>query len=171
MRRAIITTALTAIIAAAAFGCGSDVPTLVPTLPEATCGSAVGQLDSSGMLIVAIAGHGSLTCFTAAARECKPASILIVERGTDTGDDVFFRIGQGGKPGQCPVTELEQPYSAEGGKYKVSGADYVGDITATQCRVASVTGRGVLIGCPGQPVIIPSAVNMPGQSQAPSRSA
>jgi hypothetical protein len=167
MRRVIITTALASIVAAAASGCGSDVP----TLPEASCGSAVTSAFTGGApFIVGSADHGSLACFTAAARACKPASILIVEVQVDTGTDELFGIDRGGQPGRCPVTVLEQPYSMELGKYKVPGGNYVGDITTTHCRVASVTAAGVLISCAGQPVIIPPTVNMPRPSQAPAAS-
>jgi len=43
------------------------------------------------------ADPGALTCFTAAARACRAASIQITEMGTDTGTTFVFSIALAGR--------------------------------------------------------------------------
>jgi hypothetical protein len=97
------------------------------------------------------ADPGALTCFTAAARDCRAASIEITEMGTDTGTAFVFSIDPGGAT--CQVTELGQDYSANFG-------GSAGPVITTSCRLAAVTGNGVTLGCGRQDVLIPSTVRV-----------
>ncbi len=136
-------------VVAAAFGglAGWRLSQGTAALPHASCGGAVTHtLDGSTQALGA--DRGALTCFTAAARHCREASIEITEMGTDTGTSFVFRIGAGGTP--CQVTELSQDYSANFG-------GSAGPVVTTSCRVAAVTGNGVLLGCGQDRVLIPSA--------------
>jgi hypothetical protein len=117
-------------------------------LPHASCGDAVTHsLDGSTHALSA--DPGALTCFTAAARNCRAASVEITEMGTDTGTTFVFSIDPGRTA--CQVTELSQDYSANFG-------GSAGPVVTASCRLATVTGRGVTLGCGGQDVLIPSAV-------------
>jgi len=117
-------------------------------LPQATCGSAsTHALDAVTQLLDA--EKGALSCFETAMRHCQAASLAITEMGVDTGTGYVFAIKPGGTG--CPVTELSQSYSANFGGSQ-------GTITATQCRLAEVTGAGVTLSCAGQDVLIPATV-------------
>ena len=121
----------------------------VTVLPKASCGSAAThRVDGDTQLLAA--DPGALTCFGAAARGCRPASIEVHEIGVDTGTTYVFAIGRGGTA--CQVTELSQYYSANFG-------GSTGPVTAMACRRTAVTGRGVTLACAGQNVLIPSAVS------------
>jgi hypothetical protein len=118
-------------------------------LPHASCGGAVTHsLDGSTQALSA--DPGALTCFTAAARNCRAASIEITEMGTDTGTTFVFSIDPGGT--KCQATELSQDYSANFG-------GSAGPVVTASCRLAAVTGRGVTLGCGGQDLLIPSTVS------------
>jgi hypothetical protein len=118
-------------------------------LPHASCGGAVTHsLDSSTHALGA--DRGALTCFTAAARTCRAASIEITEMGTDAGTTFVFSIDPGGTA--CQVSELSQDYSANFG-------GSAGPVITTSCRLGAVTGSGVTLGCGRQDVLIPAALS------------
>jgi hypothetical protein len=117
--------------------------------PKASCGSATTHRVDGDTQVLA-ADPGALTCFGAAARGCRSASIEVDEMGVDTGTTYFFTIERGGTP--CQVTELTQDYSANFG-------GSTGPVNAAACRRTTVTGRGVTLTCGGQDVLIPSAVS------------
>jgi hypothetical protein len=77
------------------------------TLPQTSCGRAETHFLSGGTQILQADPH-ALTCFGAAARGCKPASIEVTEMGVDAGTDYVFTIEPGGTP--CQVSELSQGY-------------------------------------------------------------
>jgi hypothetical protein len=115
-------------------------------LPHASCGHAVTHsLDASTHALGA--DPGALTCFTAAARNCRAASIEMTEMGVDAGTNFVFSIDPGGKA--CQVTELSQGYSANFG-------GSAGPVITASCQLAAVGGNGVTLGCGGQDVLIPS---------------
>lgn len=118
-------------------------------LPHASCGDAVThRLDDSTHALSA--DPGALTCFTAAARTCRAASIKVTEMGVDTGTAFVFSIDPGGTT--CHVTELSQGYTANFG-------GSTGPVTAMSCRLAAVTGEGVTLDCGTQDALIPSVVS------------
>jgi len=90
----------------------------------------------------------------AASRECKAASLRVGEVGVDSGTSYVFVIGSG-RP-SCPVTELSQVYGWTGGNLSTGQANSI------SCRLTSVTGTGVMLGCGRHSVLIPSAVAAPG---------
>jgi hypothetical protein len=139
-----------AVIAAAAGGlAGWRLSQHPAALPRASCGSAVTHgLDGSTHALSA--DPGALACFTAAARDCKAASIEITETGVDAGTGFVFSVGPGGTA--CQVTERSQDYSANFG-------GSAGPVTTARCRLAAVSGAGVTLGCGGQDLLIPSAVS------------
>jgi hypothetical protein len=126
-------------------------PTAVPptSLPQASCGEAVTH-DLSSMTQVFHADTGALSCFAAAARRCESASIAITEMGVDTGINYVFAVIPG--PARCQATEWSQFYSAS------SGGTKYGKVVVTQCSATAGPG-GVLLGCDGQDILIPAAVN------------
>ena len=121
----------------------------VTVLPKASCGSAVTHRVDGGTQVLT-ADPGALTCFAAAARGCRPASVEVVEMGVDTGTTYVFVIERDGAA--CQVTELAQDYSANFG-------GSTGPVNAVTCLRTAVTGRGVTLTCGGQDVLIPSAVS------------
>jgi hypothetical protein len=134
---------------AAAAGSVADKPlaTGQPTaLPRAVCGVASTHALSDATQIL-YAGKGALTCFDAAARQCRTASIEVTEMGVDTGTNHVFAITAGARP--CQVTELSQPYSANGG-------GSTGTVGSVSCRLRSATNAGVLLSCAGQELMIPA---------------
>jgi hypothetical protein len=127
----------------------AKTPSGTPTaLPAATCG----RISTHGLNTatqVFSADKGALTCFQAAARLCKTASIAVTEMGVDTGTNHVFAIDPGGKG--CAVTEVSQYYSANfGGSH--------GKVGSTRCSVAAVGSGGVTLACDGQRLLIPAAV-------------
>ena len=64
-------------------------------LPRPSCGSEVTHHLDGGTRLLG-ADPGALTCFSAAARKCRPASIEVTEMGVDTGTDYVFTIEPGG---------------------------------------------------------------------------
>jgi len=116
--------------------------------PPASCGSAVTHF-LNGQTHLLGADHGALTCFDAAARSCRPASLHVTEIGVDTGTDYTFTIESGGA--SCRVTEQSNFYSANGG-------GSTGPVTTTSCLRTAVTGAGVSLSCAGQDVLIPAKV-------------
>jgi hypothetical protein len=124
--------------------------------PPAACGSAwTHSLNGQTQLLGA--DRGALTCFDAAARACRPASLHVSDFGVDTGTDYTFTIqsGESGGP-SCRVTEQSNFYSANGG-------GSTGPVTTTSCLRTAATGEGVLLSCAGQDVLIPAQVH-PGLS-------
>lgn len=139
-----------AVIAAAVGGlAGWRLSQHPAALPRASCGSAVTHGLDGGTHALS-ADPGALACFTAAARDCKAASIEITETDIDTGTRFVFSTGPGGTT--CQVTERSQDYSANFG-------GSAGPVTTARCRLAAVSGAGVMLGCGGQDVLIPSAVS------------
>lgn len=119
-------------------------------LPHASCGDAVTHsLDGSTHALSA--DPGALTCFSAAARHCRAASIEITQMGVDTGTAFVFSIDPGGT--RCQVTELSRDYSANFG-------GSAGPVITASCRLAAVTGKGVTLSCGRQDVLIPPAVSV-----------
>jgi hypothetical protein len=124
--------------------------------PPAACGSAWTH-SLSGQTQLLGADRGALTCFDAAARACRPASLHVSAFGVDTGTDYTFTIesGESGGP-SCRVTEQSNFYSANGG-------GSTGPVTTTSCLRTAATGEGVSLSCAGQDVLIPAKVH-PGLS-------
>jgi hypothetical protein len=153
MRRIIITiviTAATAIGAAGTAGCSSSSGTAV--LPAASCGSAVTHGVTASTQVLGLQPASSLRCFTAAARHCTHASLLVTDMGTDTGtDDLFTITTAAGAPSTCAVTEASQGYSANFG-------GSTSPVQTTHCTIATVARQGVTLSCAGQPILIPAAV-------------
>lgn len=120
------------------------------TLPQAGCGSASTHLVDGRTQLLS-ADPGALTCFSAAARVCRSASIRVDAWGTDTSSSYVFTIEPGGAA--CQVTELSQDHWANfgGGRSRVS---------ARPCRRTAVTGRGVSLRCDGQDLLIPANVSV-----------
>jgi hypothetical protein len=116
--------------------------------PPASCGSAVTHF-LNGQTHLLGADHGALTCFDAAAKSCRPASLHVTEMGVDTGTDYTFTIESGGA--SCRVTEQSNFYSANGG-------GSTGPVTTTSCLRTAVTDAGVSLSCAGQDVLIPAKV-------------
>ena len=128
-----------------AAGCSAGAPT---ALPQASCGTVTTH-SLSAVTQVLDTGKSALNCFETAVRHCRAASLGITEMGTDTGTSHVFTIQPGGTG--CPVSELSQGYGDNfGGSH--------GTITTTQCRLAKVSGAGVMLGCAGQDVLIPDTV-------------
>jgi hypothetical protein len=121
-----------------------------PALPQASCGRVI--TNQSGVLTTVGTNADALTCFAAAARGCKAASIAVTEMSVDTGTRFLFTIDPGGTP--CRVTEAYQWYSANFG-----GSS--GPITSMPCRLTAVTGKGVMLICGGQDVLIPTPASAP----------
>jgi hypothetical protein len=114
-------------------------------LPTANCGSATARsVDAS--TVVTMADPGALTCFSGAARACRPAAVQIVAQGVDAGTTYVFKIDSGGKA--CQVTESSQTYVAPGRH---------GQVRSVTCDRTGVTDVGVVLACDGQDVLIPSA--------------
>jgi hypothetical protein len=124
-------------------------PSRDTTLPRATCGSASAHLLNSDTQILR-ANSGALTCFSAAARGCRSASIEVTAFGVDAGTSNVFTIEPGGTP--CLVTRLSQDYGVRG---------FRGPVSTASCRRAAVTSKGVMLSCAGQDVLIPVTVSVP----------
>jgi hypothetical protein len=121
-------------------------------LPQASCGRVITHLlDTNAKALSADAD--TLTCFTAVARRCKAASIRVTEMGVDAGTDYVFTTEPGRKP--CQVTELSQSYGYTGGNLSS------GPIISMPCRLTAVSGKGVMLNCGGQEVLIPASVSTP----------
>ena len=126
--------------------------------PPAACGSASTHAVN-GQTHLLSADRGALTCFDAAVRACKPASLHVIDMGVDTGTDYVFTIEGGASEGgaaSCRVTEASNFYSANGG-------GSTGPVTTTSCLRTAATGEGVSLSCAGQDVLIPAQVH-PGLS-------
>jgi hypothetical protein len=119
-------------------------------LPQASCGRVITNWLNVSTQVGADAGV--LTCFIVAARGCKAASIGVTEMGVDAGTDYVFTVEPGGT--SCRVTELSQDYSANFG-------GSTGPVIATSCLRRVVTGKGVMLRCAGQDLLIPAAVSPP----------
>jgi hypothetical protein len=118
------------------------------TLPRATCGSASAHLLNGDTQILR-ANSGALTCFSAAARGCRSASIEVTAFGVDAGTSNVFTIEPGGTP--CLVTRLSQGYGVRG---------FRGPVSTASCRRTTVTSKGVMLSCAGQDVLIPVTVTV-----------
>lgn len=117
--------------------------------PHASCGSAMTHsLDGATQILSA--DPGALTCFSTAARECRPASIDVYEMGVDTGTHHVFTIDHAGTT--CQVNEASQGVSFNGG-------GTAGPVSTTACDRTAVTDRGVALVCGGQDVLIPLTVS------------
>lgn len=127
----------------------AKTPAGTPTaLPKASCGRASTHGLNTATQVLS-ADKGALTCFQAAARACKTASLAVTEMGVDTGTNHVFAIDPGGKG--CAVTDLSQLYSANfGGSH--------GKVGSTRCNVAAVNSSGVVLACDREKVLIPAAV-------------
>lgn len=113
-------------------------------LPAADCGSATTRAVNADT-VVTLADPGALSCFTAAARACRPAAVQLVARGVDAGTTYVFRIDSGGAA--CRVTESSQTY-VEPGRH--------GQVRTTVCERTGVSAVGVTLDCDGQTVLIPA---------------
>jgi hypothetical protein len=120
------------------------------TAAPPSCGSAWTHFVNADTQFLR-ADRGALTCFAAAAGQCRPASIHVTEIGVDTGTYYTFTIKPGGTP--CQVTELSQYYSANGGGSQ-------GPVITTACLRTAVTSAGVVLSCGGQDVLIPAKVTV-----------
>jgi hypothetical protein len=119
-------------------------------LPRVNCGTAETRQLGAGTRVLA-ADHGALSCFSAAARTCKAATLEVREMGVDTGTDYVFSIEPGKTP--CQVTETSQDYSANfGGSHSA--------VSTTHCRLAAVSVTGVKLNCDGGDEQIPASVSM-----------
>lgn len=119
-----------------------------PTLPKASCGSAV-TFDVDGETRITTAQPGALTCFDTAARGCGSASIQVAERGVDARTTYVFSIEPGGAA--CQAVELSQHYSAI--------SNHSGRISSLTCHNLAATSAGVTFTCGGQAVLIPASVH------------
>jgi hypothetical protein len=86
---------------------------------------------------------GALTCFATAARGCMSAKLFIQQANNSLDAYFAFAIEPGGRP-RCRVIELIQDQS---------GGLASNDFAA--CQMVSLTPGGVLLGCPGQRIVIP----------------
>ena len=151
LRAAIITCVLAAGIAAALVAAWRFVQR-AGTLPQASCGAFITH-DLGSSTTALTADRGALRCFSAAARRCVPASIEIVAMGVDSGTNYVVTLRPNSP--NCQASELRQDYGWTGGSLST------GPITAASCRLATVSGRGVTLGCGSQDVLIPAAVTIP----------
>ena len=149
----ILCTAIVAAIAGVVFGLQvshhQTAQTVAP--PPVSCGETWTH-SVSGQTQLLGADHGALTCFDAAVRACKPASLHVIDMGVDTGTDYVFTVEGGTEGGgTCRVTEASNFYSANGG-------GSTGPVTTTSCLRTAVTSAGVSLSCAGQDVLIPAKV-------------
>lgn len=121
------------------------------TLPSASCGRVTTHLLNGGTVLLQ-ADRGALTCFGTAARMCRSASIEVWEMGVDAGTGYVFSIEPGGTA--CQAMRLSQDVGFNFGGSR-SG------ITATACPKVAVTGKGVVLACGGQTILIPATVASP----------
>jgi hypothetical protein len=158
-RAIVILCAVIVAVAAAAALITWQVSQQQTAAPPAACGSASTH-NLNGQTQLLSADHGALTCFDAAARACRPASLHVSAFGVDTGTDYTFTTesGESGESGgpSCRVTEQSNFYSANGG-------GSTGPVTTTSCLRTAATGEGVSLSCAGQDVLIPAQVH-PGLS-------
>jgi hypothetical protein len=61
-----------------------------------------------------------------------------------------FVIGSGGP--HCPLTDWSQDFGVPG---------YTGPVTSTPCRLTAMTGKGVMLNCEGQGLLIPATLSRP----------
>jgi hypothetical protein len=116
-------------------------------LPGASCGAVSGAISDQTRLFTG--ASRTPYCFVAAARTCAAAGIRIHVPGTENSTDYVWVINAGGVPGRCLVTEYSQELSFLG----------PGRVEVTECREASLTGKGVMLSCPNLgPILIPPAV-------------
>jgi hypothetical protein len=135
----------------AAKGAASQGPSSpAPAKHPSSCGSAVTHGLSASTQVL-LATKGVLSCFSAAAAACKPASIHMTVMGVDAGTNVVFTIDAGGKPASCAVTETSQFYMVPTPPKKEP-------VQVTHATVITVTSKGVLLSSEGQRILIPSAV-------------
>jgi hypothetical protein len=128
---------------------GATAPPAAAARPRA-CGWAITH-GLSARTQVLEESKGSLTCFTEAAKACKPATITVENMGVDTGTRFQFTINAGGKPASCAVTETSQFYG-------VVTLPKKQPVYVTHGQVAAVTRTGVLLSYGRQHVLIPSVV-------------
>jgi hypothetical protein len=156
----ILCTAIVAAIAGVVVGLQvSHHQTAQTAARPVSCGSTWTHSVSGHMQLLG-ADHGALTCFDAAVRACKPASLHVIDMGVDTGTDYVFTIEGGANEGganeggaaSCRVTEASNFYSANGG-------GSTGPVTTTSCLRTAVTGAGVSLSCAGQDLLIPAKVH------------
>ena len=119
------------------------------TMPQATCGTVVTHLLTDHTQLLQ-AYHGALTCFSAAARKCRSASIAVWEMGVDAGTSYVFSIDPGGTA--CQATQLSQDRG-----FNFGGS--LSQITTTQCPKITATGNGVNLHCGGADVLIPATLS------------
>lgn len=146
-RIAVIICAVIAAVGASLAGCRNSQHEAA--LPHASCGSASTHF-LTGHTHLLHADPGALTCFVRAARECKTASLRIIEMGVDTGTDYVFAI----KPGKtsCQFSAQTQYYSANFGGSQSA-------VRAVSCRRTAVTSSGVALRCGHKEVLIPANVS------------
>lgn len=114
-------------------------------LPKPSCGSALTHgLNANTRMLRS--DKGALTCFQAAAKSCKTASLAVTEMGVDTGINNVLAIAPSGSG--CQVTWWHQGYSANGGGSK-------GTVGSTACQLGTVTTTGVTLSCAGEKVLVP----------------
>jgi hypothetical protein len=131
---------------------GPTTPATGPATPAHPhdCGSAITHaLGPSTQVFTSSAG--ALTCFSAAATACEPASIDVTVMGVDAGSHNAFTIDPGGAPGSCAVTVTSQ-------FYMVPVRPTQSPAQVTHGKVTGVAGTGVMLSLAGQAVLIPSAV-------------
>lgn len=117
-------------------GCTGVTATPRPSSPpHTTCGhAAVGGPEHA----VVSSGGSALTCFVAAVRRCRAASVSVTEFSVDTGTDLVATI-EPGTP--CRARYVSQAYTANFG-----GEEF--PASTTDCDV-SVTPVGVHFHCAG----------------------
>jgi hypothetical protein len=123
--------------------------TKTAALPQASCGK-ISTDPMTGSL--ADSDQGTLTCFDAAARACKAASIGVRVMSTDTWTDYVFTVESGVTP--CHVSELSQ-------FTLYTGDEHHGGISSGGCLLTAVTRRDVMLACAGQQVLIPASAGEP----------
>jgi len=142
-----------AVIAGAVLaGCGASpvgASQQAPKLPPVSCGSATTRfLDDRTEL--QSADPGALSCFNAAVKSCRSASITVTTMGVDAGTRYVFVVDAGTHP--CQVTEQRQFYI-------VSGGPHHGPATTVACQRAAATAGGVTLTCASQRFLIPARVS------------
>jgi hypothetical protein len=92
---------------------------------------------------------GALSCFRTAAKACKAARLAVTEMGVDSGTSDVIIVESSGAA--CRVSLWQQGYSANGGGSKSK-------VSATPCRLGTVTNAGVRLSCAGENLLIPANV-------------
>lgn len=133
-------------------GCGASslgASQQAPKLPPASCGSATTRfLDDQTELLSA--DPGAPSCFNAAVKSCRSASITVRTMGVDAGTRYVFVIEAGTHP--CQVTEQRQ-------FYLISGGPHHGPVKTVACQHAAATASGVTLTCASQQLLIPASVS------------